>query len=41
MDALCVVEYRLFLSVAEESECYPLFALALTTGMRPSEYPGA
>ena len=38
MEALSVEECRRFLSVAEESEWYPLFALALTTGMRPSEY---
>jgi integrase len=38
MDALSVEECRRFLSVAKESEWYPLFALALTTGMRPSEY---
>lgn len=38
MDALSVEECRRFLSVAEKSERYALFALALTTGMRPSEY---
>ncbi len=38
MDALSVEECRQFLSVAKESEWYSLFALALTTGMRPSEY---
>jgi integrase len=38
MEALSVDECRRFLSVAEESEWYALFALALTTGMRPSEY---
>jgi integrase len=38
MDALSVEECRRFLSVAKESEWYALFALALTTGMRPSEY---
>jgi integrase len=38
MEALSVEECRRFLSVAEESELYALFALALTTGMRPSEY---
>jgi len=38
MNALSVEECRRFLSVAENSEWYPLFALALTTGMRPSEY---
>ena len=26
------------MAVAEEAEWYSLFALALTTGMRPSEY---
>ena len=38
MNALSVEECRRFLSVAKEPEWYPLFALALTTGMRPSEY---
>ena len=38
MEALSVEECRRFLSVAEESAWYPLFALVLTTGMRPSEY---
>jgi integrase len=38
MEALSVEECRRFLSVAEGSEWYALFALALTTGMRPSEY---
>ena len=38
MEALSVEECRRFLAVAEESEWYALFALALTTGMRPSEY---
>src|SRR6202035_3780217 len=38
MDALCVDECRQFLAVAAESEWFALFALALTTGMRPSEY---
>jgi integrase len=38
MEALSVEECRRFLSAAEESEWYALFALALTTGMRPSEY---
>jgi integrase len=38
MEALSVEECRRFLSVAEESQWYALFALALTTGMRPSEY---
>lgn len=37
MEALSVEECRRFLSVAKDSEWYPLFALALTTGMRPSE----
>jgi integrase len=37
-EALSVEECRRFLEVAEESERYALFALALTTGMRPSEY---
>lgn len=38
MEALSVEECRRFLTVARESEWYALFALALTTGMRPSEY---
>ena len=38
MEALSVEECRRFLSVAEESEWFPVLALALTTGMRPSEY---
>jgi integrase len=38
MEALSVEECRRFLEVAEKSEWYPLLALALTTGMRPSEY---
>lgn len=38
MEALSVEECRRFLSVARESEWFALFALALTTGMRPSEY---
>ena len=38
MEALSVDECRRFLEVAEESESFPLLALALTTGMRPSEY---
>jgi integrase len=38
MDALSVEECRRFLAVAAESEWYALLALALTTGMRPSEY---
>jgi integrase len=38
MEALSVEECRRFLEVAEKSEWFPLLALALTTGMRPSEY---
>ena len=38
MEALSVEECKRFLTVARESEWYALFALALTTGMRPSEY---
>lgn len=38
MEALSVEECRRFLAVARESEWFGLFALALTTGMRPSEY---
>jgi integrase len=38
MEALSVDECRRFLTVAKESEWFALFALALTTGMRPSEY---
>lgn len=38
MEALSVEECRRFLEVAEESERSALFALALTTGMGPSEY---
>lgn len=37
MDALSVEECRQFLAVAAESEWFALFALTLTTGMRPSE----
>jgi len=37
MEALSVDECRRFLHVAEKSEWFRL-ALALTTGMRPSEY---
>ncbi len=37
VEALSVEECRRFLTVARESEWYALFALALTTGMRPSE----
>jgi integrase len=38
MEALSVEESKRFPTVARESEWYALFALALTTGMRPSEY---
>jgi integrase len=38
MEALSVEECRRFLAVARESHWFGLFALALTTGMRPSEY---
>ena len=38
MEALSVGECRRFLEVAETSEWFPLLALAMTTGMRPSEY---
>jgi integrase len=38
MEALSVEECRRFLEIAEKSEWYPVLALALTTGMRPSEY---
>ena len=38
MEALSVDECRRFLEVAEKSEWFPVLALALTTGMRPSEY---
>ena len=38
MEALSVEECRRFLAVARESRWFGLFALALTTGMRPSEY---
>jgi integrase len=38
MDALSIEECRQFLAIAAESEWFALFALALTTGMRPSEY---
>ena len=38
MEALSVEECRGFLEVAEKSEWFPLLALALTTGMHPSEY---
>lgn len=38
MQALSVEECRQFLEAARGSEWFSLFALALTTGMRPSEY---
>ena len=38
MDALSVEECRRFLTIARGSKWFALFALALTTGMRPSEY---
>jgi len=38
MEALSVEECRRFLTVARETEWFALYALALTTGMRPSEY---
>jgi integrase len=38
MQALSVDECKRFLAAARESEWFGLFALALTTGMRPSEY---
>ena len=38
MEALSVEECRRFLAVARETEWFALYALALTTGMRPSEY---
>jgi integrase len=38
MEAPSVEECRRFLDVAERSEWFPILALALTTGMRPSEY---
>lgn len=38
MQALSVEECRRFLEAARQSEWFALFALALTTGMRPSEY---
>lgn len=38
MAALSVEECRRFLEVAEKSDWFPLLALAMTTGMRPSEY---
>ncbi len=41
MEALSVEECRRFLSVGPETELFALFALTLTTGMRPSEYLAA
>ena len=38
MEALSVEECRRFLDAARQTEHFALFALALTTGMRPSEY---
>jgi integrase len=38
MEVLSVDECRRFLAVARGSQWFGLFALALTTGMRPSEY---
>jgi integrase len=38
MDALSVEECRRFLATARETESFALYALARTTGMRPSEY---
>jgi len=38
MEALSVDECRNFLAVAREKEGFALYALALTSGMRPSEY---
>jgi integrase len=38
MEALSVEECRSFLDAARESEFFAVFAVALTTGMRPSEY---
>ena len=38
MEALSVEECRRFLAAARETEWFALYALALTTGMRPSEY---
>jgi len=38
MEALSVEECRRFLASAKESKWFALFALALITGMRPSEY---
>lgn len=39
MRALSVEECRRFLDGARQSGWFALLALALTTGMRPSEYP--
>jgi integrase len=38
MEALSVEECKRFLAIAKESRWFALFALALTSGMRPSEY---
>jgi integrase len=38
MEALSAEECRRFLQAAKETEWFALYALALTTGMRPSEY---
>jgi integrase len=38
METISVEECRRFLAIARESRWFGLFALALTTGMRPSEY---
>jgi integrase len=38
MEALSVEECQRFLEIAKQSQWFALFALALTTGMRPSEY---
>ena len=38
MEALGLEDCRRFLLVAKDSEWHPLFALALTTGMRPTQY---
>jgi integrase len=38
MQALSVDECRRFLEVAEKSQWFPVLAVAMTTGMRPSEY---
>lgn len=40
MRALSVEEARGFLAEAQGSRYYPLFLLAITTGLRPSEYLG-